>query len=154
MTVIEKKHRLDSGLYRGATVSFTCCIKNREPFFNNHTVFDAVEKILLDSLESHRIDAHIYLFMPDHVHLLLGGQDAGADVFGCICDFKQKSGYWLGQNSKVRWQKDFFDHILRKDEDILKQVYYILNNPVRNGMVTSWKEYPYKGSTKYDLDKL
>lgn len=92
--------------------------------------------------------------MPDHTHVLLEGKDVEADVLDCLSDSKQKSGYWLGQHTGVRWQKDFFDHILRKDEDIMKQVYYILNNPVRKGIVDSWKEYPYKGSTKYDLDAL
>lgn len=51
----------------------------------------------------------------------------------------------------IKWQKDFYDHILRKDEDVKKHVMYILNNPVRRGIVENWKDYPYKGSTKFNF---
>jgi len=47
----------------------------------------------------------------------------------------------------------FYDHILRKDEDIPKQINYILQNPVRKGLVKNWKDYPYKGSTLYNLNE-
>lgn len=40
-----------------------------------------------------------------------------------------------------------------KDDDIEKQVYYILENPVRKGLVNNWKEYPFKGSTIYNFEK-
>jgi hypothetical protein len=40
-----------------------------------------------------------------------------------MVSFKQRSGYWLSQNEiQEKWQKDFYDHILRKDEDIIRQV--------------------------------
>jgi hypothetical protein len=42
---------------------------------------------------------------------------------------------------------------LRKEEDIKKHVMYILNNPVRKGIVENWKNYPYKGSTKFDFNE-
>jgi len=48
--------------------------------------------------------------------------------------------------SGIRWQKDFYDHVIRKHEDITTQIKYILDNPVRKGLVSSWQEYPFKGS--------
>ena len=67
--------------------------------------------------------------------------------------FKQRTGFWLSRNfSHVRWQKDFYDHILRSDESIEKHMLYILNNPARKGLVKNWKDYPFKGSTIHKFD--
>jgi hypothetical protein len=51
-------------------------------------------------------------------------------------------------NHKIKgrvWQSSFYDHILRKDEDIFSVAEYILNNPVRRGMVAYWRDYKYCG---------
>ncbi|MEB2355563.1 MAG: hypothetical protein OZ915_10335, partial [Ignavibacteriales bacterium] len=53
--------------------------------------------------------------------------------------------------ANVSWQKDYYDHILRSEENLEIHLKYILNNPVRAGMVNYWKKYPYIGSTVYNL---
>ncbi|MGB2870177.1 MAG: hypothetical protein WBD36_17140, partial [Bacteroidota bacterium] len=67
----------------------------------------------------------------------------------------QQTGFWLSQNHpSVHWQKDFYDRILRDEEEVERHILYILENPVKKGMVENWKEYPYKGSTVYKLDEM
>lgn len=113
-----------------------------------------MEDMFLDALTKTKCDAHIYLFMPDHCHLLIEGKSDNSDLWRCVVDFKRKSGFWLSQNQYPQeWQKDFYDHILRKEEDLEKQVRYILGNPLRKGLVEDWNAYPYKGSTLYDFNK-
>jgi REP element-mobilizing transposase RayT len=91
--------------------------------------------------------------MPDHAHLLLATKDESGDVLKAMKLFKQKTGFWLSQNGNgVRWQKDYYDHILRREEDIERHVHYILGNPVGAGLVQDWTEYTFRGSTIYDLD--
>ena len=51
-------------------------------------------------------------------------------------------------------KKDFYDHVIRKSEDIVVQVRYILDNPVRKGLVSSWEEYPFKGSIGCKLEDV
>ena len=90
--------------------------------------------------------------MPNHAHLLLSGNDSNADIKNCVERFKQRTGYWLYKNKKnIQWQKDYYDHILRSTDDLFAQTKYILNNPMRAGLVNFWKEYPYKGSTIYNF---
>lgn len=153
---IEHRHRLDRRLYQGRIVcSFTCCVQNRAPLFTTEFVFSLFEQKLLESLEKNNCGAHVYFFMPDHLHLLAEGFEDEVNLWRMVVDFKQQTGYWLSMNERAeRWQKDFFDHILRKDEDVHKQVAYILNNPVRAGLVEDWRKYPYRGSTIYDLNTL
>ena len=152
----ENPHRLDRRLYRGRTIcTFTCCVHDRLSLFSSDQVFSVFQQKLLTSLEQNHCVTPVYLFMPDHLHALVEGVNDQADLWKTIVDFKQQTGYWLSVNHYIeRWQKDFFDHILRKDEDLTTQVNYILNNPVRAHLVDTWNEYSYKGSTVYDLNTL
>ncbi|MCJ7497019.1 MAG: transposase [candidate division Zixibacteria bacterium] len=96
----------------------------------------------------------LYLFMPDHCHILLQGNDEQVNVLDTIDRFKQKTGFWLSKNyPEAYWQKDYYDHILRKEEDVKKHIRYILENPVKRNMVEDWKEYQFKGSAVYNLDE-
>ena len=91
--------------------------------------------------------------MPDHAHVLLSGTGDASEVLKAMNMFKQKSGFWLSQNHPhVHWQKDYFDQVIRDDKAKEEMMRYILNNPVKMGIVKHWREYPYKGSTIHQLD--
>ena len=154
-SILEHKHRLSRNLYVGKIVcAFTICVLDKKELFLSKEIFNSMVSILLESLSKNNCEAYIYLFMPDHCHLLVRGKSEDSDLWQCIVNFKQRSGYWLSkQNYKAKWQKDFYDHILRKDEDVIKQVNYILGNSVRKSIVDDWKDYPFKGSTIYDFNK-
>lgn len=155
MKIKERKHRLPREAYIGRVRrSFTICVLDKKVLFISDHVFRAMVDMLKDALNKSNCDAHIYLFMPDHWHLLIEGKSDESDLWECVVDFKQKSGYWLARNALLeKWQKDFYDHILRKEKDLVKQIRYILENPVRKGLVEDWKTYPFKGSTIYDFDQ-
>lgn len=96
-----------------------------------------------------------YCFMPDHLHIVLEGDCENADLKKFISSFKQISGYRYRQNVGQRfsvdgtpklWQPSFYDHVLRKDEDLLDVVRYTLQNPVRKHLVRHYTEYMYSGS--------
>lgn len=151
----EKRHRLDEEIYIGERpISFTLCIKNRKHYFISNSTFQIFEKILLNELKFFDCLAFVYLFMPDHIHLVLGGNNSNANVKKCLEMFKQKSGYFLSKNVKyIHWQKDYYDHILRSEENLEVHLKYILSNPVRARIVDYWKKYPFKGSTIYNLNE-
>ena len=48
------------------------------------------------------------------------------------------------------WQPSFYDHVLRKDEDLLETVKYIFNNPVRKKIVAHYLDYQLSGSLELD----
>jgi len=158
ITVRERKHRLLPEFYCGKViVSFTASLKDRLPLLNKTRTFSHLSRILLDALDRGNCDAHIFLFMPDHCHLLVEGRKEDSDLLRFMKEFKQRSGYWFSKSmptlQTIKWQKDFYDHILRNDEDVQKHVFYILENPIRKGLVANWKEYPFKGSTLYNFDE-
>ncbi len=99
--------------------------------------------------------APVYCFMPDHLHVLLQGGDEEADLWKVVVEFKQRTGYWLSLNVPgVSWQKGFFDHIIRRSEDLAAHVRYILDNPCRKALVSQWQDYPFKGAIGYELEDV
>jgi predicted NAD/FAD-dependent oxidoreductase len=45
------------------------------------------------------------------------------------------------------WQPSFYDHGVRSTEKIDDLVIYILNNPVRKGIVDNWEDYTWIGGS-------
>jgi hypothetical protein len=56
----------------------------------------------------------------------------------------------LGVDGKV-WQVSFWDRFLREEESLAELVLYVLNNPVRQGLVKDWRTYPFSGSLELEL---
>jgi putative transposase len=152
----EKTHRLPPDAYRGfVRASFTANLDNRKEYFITAERFQEQEQFLLRALNELQCDSELYLFMPDHLHIIVTGRTPDSDVRAAMSKFKQYSGYNFSKTkSNVRWQKDFFDHIFRREDDLRKQMIYILNNPVRWGLYERWIDYPYKGSTVFDLETM
>src|SRR3972149_8953640 len=54
-----------------------------------------------------------YCFMPDHVHLLVAGND-DSPLLRFVQHFKQATGY----RHPGLWQRSYYDHILRREETL------------------------------------
>jgi putative transposase len=149
----EKRHRLPRECYRGeVTVALTACIEDDQPLFLDPEVVNVFLQHLKAATEKHCCTVLVYCFMPEHVHLILRGMAPQADVWRAMVDYKQQTGFWLArQRPTIICQKDFYDHIIRADEDLGAQIRYVLNNPVRRGLVSHWSEYPFTGAIGIDL---
>ena len=93
--------------------------------------------------------------MSDHVHIVAGGTARNADLRKFVAKWKQRSGYVFKQKTgKFLWQPSYFDHVLRDDEEMERTVRYVLENPVRKGLVNAFDEYPFSGSDVYSKEQL
>ncbi len=93
-----------------------------------------------------------YCLMPDHLHLLLGAPSGGSitrfvGAWKSQC-YRERRGMGLARRF---WQRSFYDHILRSEEDLRRTAQYILENPVRAGLVDNASEYPLSGSFELNL---
>ena len=154
--VRESKHRLDRECYIGLVrANFALCIKDRKWVFVERKIVDCFVEILGEAREKHSCLNWAYTFMPDHVHVILEGKCETSDLWKTMVLFKQRTGYWFSRYKKyIEWQKDFYDHIHRGDVDLRSHIEYILDNPVRKGLVKNWQDYPYKGSLDSDLEEI
>ena len=152
----ERKHRLPVEYYKGRVkITFTCCVEGKKILFIKKAIVDKFLEILIEAKNKYDCKNWVYIFMPDHLHLILEGRSGESDLWETMVLFKQKTGFWLSKNIKgIRWQKDFYDHIHRKDEDLKKHIIYILNNSVRRCLIQNWDNYPFKGSLDFDLEEI
>jgi putative transposase len=154
--ISESKHRLPVDCYKGRVrATFMLCVKERRQLFITKTLVDRFLAILKNTEEKYECINWVYLFMPDHLHLIIEGKSDRSDLWKMIVSFKQKTGFWLSQNApEIQWQKDFYDHIHRTEDDLKKQIRYILENPLRKKLVSDWQIYPFKGSLDFNLDEI
>ena len=82
--------------------------------------------ILDDVASRHACAVRAYCFMPDHLHVILRGTTPEADIWAAMVDLKQRTGLWLAANAGARWQKDFYDEILRSYEQAQDMISYVL----------------------------
>jgi len=96
-----------------------------------------------------------YCLMPDHVHLLLEGVLETANLAEAVRLWKQRTGFnWKQRTAARLWQEGFHDRVLRDSDDAASVVRYILENPVRAGLVSSVTDYPWIGSSRYAIAEL
>jgi hypothetical protein len=76
--------------------------------------------------------------MPDHVHLL-ASFPTQKEMTVVIKEWKAYTAKATG----VRWQRGFFDHRLRREESLRDKSDYILQNPVRKGLVAQAEDWPH-----------
>jgi REP element-mobilizing transposase RayT len=160
MVLKEKKHRLPREFYKGEmSAAFTLCLKkdlgNVGGGFSlrDREVVNIFANILTSVATKERCIVPVYCFMDDHQHLIISGTGTDADLWKTVVSYKQKTGFWMSVNKpRMRWQKDFYDHVIRTKEDIVTQVRYIQDNPVRKCLASFWDEYSFKGSIGCDLE--
>ena len=87
---------------------------------------------------------HTAVVMPDHVHLVLTPFDA--TLAAILRRVKSASAYRVNRDllrTGPLWRRESFDHILRSNEGLRKKCEYVLQNPVRAGLVSTWESYPW-----------
>jgi REP element-mobilizing transposase RayT len=93
--------------------------------------------------------------MPDHLHLLVEGTSDASDCKRLIVSAKQYSGFYYARAHGARlWQRYSYEHVLRHDEQLFVVARYILENPIRAGLVTRVEDYRFVGSLVYPLADL
>ncbi|MBN2686009.1 MAG: transposase [Pontiellaceae bacterium] len=81
---------------------------------------------------------YLLLLMPDHLHAIMSFSPQ-IGMKKCITDWKR----YAAVKGKIAWQRDFFDHRLRKDESYVEKAHYIRMNPVRAGLISGFEKWPY-----------
>jgi REP element-mobilizing transposase RayT len=132
----------------------TICTADKQPYFSD----PKISKVIIDELEYRLVNQEIKLFcyciMPDHLHMLISLEENYTKKKGAFGErtlqnwvsvFKRYTARITGQMYGIKplWQSNFYDHVVRKDESFAEICLYILNNPVRKGIVATWEEYNY-----------
>ncbi|MEY2541781.1 MAG: REP-associated tyrosine transposase [Verrucomicrobiota bacterium] len=118
----------------------TLCVKDRRQVLANPKVFEAI-KATVTQLRRWRVLAGV--IMPDHVHWIVSArEDREISVGDFATGFKRILKKTL-VSQQSEWQRGCFDRLLRSDENLSSQWIYMQDNPVRQGLVGKWDDWPY-----------
>jgi REP element-mobilizing transposase RayT len=148
--------RLPSFEYRGFyRYSVTICTHQRQHVLACDDSAALIRTQLQITAGENGMAVIAYCLMPDHMHLLPEGTHDDADFLTFMRAFKQRTAfYWKQRFGQRLWQRGYIDHVLRENEDTFRVARYILDNPVRAGLVLSPEDYPYSGSMIMELGEL
>ncbi|MCK4632694.1 MAG: transposase [candidate division Zixibacteria bacterium] len=127
----------------------TSVTHDREKILTTHpSLFRAaIEQVR--ATEPFELVAHVIL--PDHVHLII--DPGSSDLSHLMKRIKLVFAYRFRQvHSLFRhktWQRRFWDHIIRDEDDMNRHIDYVHYNPVRHGLVLSPFDWPESSIHEY-----
>ncbi|MBO5359621.1 MAG: transposase [Clostridia bacterium] len=157
MLLQRKKLRLENYDYSQCNAYFvTLCTHNRQQLFGTIEPLpvgatlrgrpnnpDKMIEKWINELENKFYEVRIDCFciMPDHLHLIIVIQNRNGSGLEKIISWLKtmttneyirgvKSGLFLPFENKV-WQRSYYDHIIRDEQDLNEKRDYILTNPIR-----------------------
>jgi putative transposase len=88
-----------------------------------------------------------YVVMPDHVHLFCAPADLNPMPLNSWVKFWKShvARRWLRMEDAPIWQRHFWDTQLRRGENYNQKWEYVVQNPVRAGLVDQPDDWPYQG---------
>jgi putative transposase len=120
----------------------TVCTKQRRPILANDRVHAVLIRVW-EQAEQYRVGR--YVIMPDHLHLF-GSPTSGKpeNVKHWVAFWKRLATIELGDLSPI-WQRDCWDTQLRQTHHYRGKWEYVVQNPVRKGLVASPEQWPFQG---------
>lgn len=109
-----------------------------------------IAQVVADSLqhcaEQNYFHLWAYCIMSNHVHLLVKHREEAP----LLTDILQRhKGYTGSQCNKLLlrngpfWWEESYDHLVRDEAELHRIAWYILQNPVKAGLVARWQDWPY-----------
>ncbi|MGQ0595028.1 MAG: REP-associated tyrosine transposase, partial [Gammaproteobacteria bacterium] len=99
----------------------------------------------LRHFDGDRYILHAWCVMPNHVHVVFTAKE---DLAGILHSWKSytanQANRLLGRSGEF-WQREYYDHLIRDDEDFRRCVEYTLNNPVKAGLCESPEPWAWCG---------
>lgn len=135
--------------------SITWCCRERKSFFTKADHVDLVRAQFLRAASETDVAIVAECFMPDHVHQLVKGCSLTANGRTYMKLAKQYSGYYFNREyGEKLWQRYGHDRFLRRDQEPRAIIRYILENPVRAGLVEKVQDYPFTYSRLHTTEEL
>jgi putative transposase len=148
--------RLDRSCYIGQQSYFiTACVLNRRKAFVSLDFCDTCRDELFAQANAFGFAIDAYVLMPDHAHFVAEGLDERSDLPPFVAMWKQQTGWACRQRTGAPlWQEGFHDRVLRAHDNSLSFARYVVENPVRAGLVRDVRDYPFSGSQRYELEHI
>jgi putative transposase len=120
----------------------------RRFILQSNPLCDLLLNVIRESRTRQRFQVHEFVFMRNHVHLILTPaplvslEKAMQFIKG---GFSYRARREMIFNGEI-WQKGYNEHRIRDADEYAKHVEYLWMNPVKAGLVEHPEEYPYSSA--------
>jgi REP element-mobilizing transposase RayT len=99
-------------------------------------------------IEADRIELLAACLMPDHLHML--ARPRSVDIHTFVGRWKSHTTRraWTAGHVGPLWQPKMWDRTVRDSDDLAATFAYILDNPVRSGLVDTWEAWPWSWASE------
>jgi len=146
----------------GATYFFTVVTYRRQPILLRPEVLDPLRDAFRNVRQTRPFKLDAVVILPDHPHAIWtlppGNADFGAR-WGMIKRHVSKTvdepaTVPMSASMKARreyglWQRRFWEHLIRNDDDYARHMDYIHFNPVKHGYAKSPADWPHSSFRKF-----
>ncbi len=148
----------------GGTYAFTLVAEGRAPIFSDPRGRAILRGVLRDCRRQWPFEVVALVLLPDHLHALWRLPDGDAAYPRRLGWAKKEfTKAWLAgggaeqpvsasrQRHRRRgvWQRKFWEHALRDDDDLREHLDYIHYNPVKHGYVRCARDWPWSSFHRY-----
>ncbi|MDE0086390.1 MAG: transposase [Candidatus Poribacteria bacterium] len=146
----------------GGTYFFTVNTYNRRHILCIPENVKLLRQAFRHTMQRHPVEINAIVLIPDHLHCIwtLPEGDHNYSMrwqlikkyFSRYCQTKyeaviSKSRRYKGE--RAFWQRKFWEHTIRDEDDYIKHIEYIHYNPVKHGLVASPKDWEYSSFHRY-----
>ncbi len=144
----------------GGTYFFTVVTQGRKPILTSLLVRNALRQGIVQARNTMPFSIEAWVLMPDHIHCvwtLPEDDDGYASRWAIIkravsqawghSDTRNHSQLVRGESGF--WQRRYWEHLIRDDEDRQRHFDYIHWNPVKHGLVKRPLDWPYSTLQRY-----
>ena len=158
----EEKHVIMPNFRRaflpGGTFFFTVVTYKRRCFLTQVACRNILHKVIHEVKQQHIFSIDAWVLLPNHIHCIWSlpeGDSNFSKRWGMIkAGFsKRAKGFlhkdeWMAKTKwKYReatiWQRRFWEHMIRDEDDLNKHMDYIHFNPIKHGLVKNVEDWPF-----------
>ncbi len=134
-----KKLRLGRFSQPGQIYVITSITLDRKPVFADFIAARTLIRVMRGHQHAGFADTLCFVVMPDHFHWMMQLGEA-KNLARSVHALKSITSRTIG---RPIFQKGYYDHALRQEEDVKKLARYIVANPLRAGLVGDINDYPH-----------
>ncbi len=153
----------------GGTFFFTVVTYRRRPLFADGIARDILGQAIRTVKSERPFEINAWVLLPDHMHAVwtLPGDDT--DYPGRWAAIKARftmalkpalhepalATRWMRRSRRhTVWQRGYWEHVIRDDDDLARHIDYCHVNPVKHGLVDNVADWPHSTFHGYVRDGI
>jgi len=133
----------------------TSTTERRKQIFSNFGNAQILCDIIYNLRKREKLFLLGFTIMPEHFHLIIIPKE-NIVVSWVMQEIKKGSARLINIGSNTRgkiWMDEFYDYVIRDENDLIKHLNYIYNNAVKRRFVEVPSEYPWStANPKFETD--